>query len=156
FSNGDLGIIVPSGLQPAPTLTAASTSGSTTTVTGSISATANTTYTIDFYSNQTADTSGAGEGQTFIGTTSVTTDSTGAGSFSAGLTPAVTLGLPISALALAPNGNTSQFATNVTNTAPSSDLGITMTAAAIPPAPAGQVPTSTLYTYTMVVTNHGP
>jgi uncharacterized repeat protein (TIGR01451 family) len=156
FSNGDLGIIAPVGLQNAPVLTAASTTGSVTTVTGTLNATASTTYTIEFYSNTTPDPSGAGEGQTYLGSTSVTTDSNGAATFSAALSPAAGLGLTISAIAIAPSGNTSQFAQNVTNTEPSADLSVTMTAVATPVAPAGQVPTSTFYTYTIIATNNGP
>ena len=156
FSNGDLGIIVPAGLQNAPTLTAASTSGTTTTVTGSLNAAAGATFTIDFYSSVVADPSGAGEGQNFLGSTTVTTDASGLANFSAALTPAAGLGLPISALAVASNGNTSQFAVNVNNSQPSADIVLTMTAAATPPAPDGKVPTSTLFTYTITVKNDGP
>jgi uncharacterized repeat protein (TIGR01451 family) len=166
YNNGDLGIRLgpgANGNQAAPTLTSATTSGTTTTVVGTLNSTPSTTFTIEFYSDDApGDPSGAGEGRRFLGTTTVTTDASGAASFTANLTPAAAAGQEISAIAIVANptatptnGNTSQFATNVVNQEVQADLVVTMTAAATPPAPAGQVPTGALYTYTITVTNQG-
>ncbi len=166
FLNGALGIDLVNGGnndQAAPSLTSAQTSGTTTTVAGTLNSTPATTFTVEFYSNDPpADPSGAGEGQRFIGQTTVTTDASGLGSFSANLTPAVAAGQFISAIAInnaaAPAtqiGDTSQFATNVTNITVQADLAVTKTAVATPSAPAGQVATGAFLTYTITVTNQG-
>ena len=54
---------------------ASAASGSTFTISGSLNALANTKYTIEFFSNTQADPSGYGQGQTFLGSTTVQTDS---------------------------------------------------------------------------------
>src|SRR5262249_52419655 len=94
FSNGALGIDLgspgvtandtndgdtgPNNLQNFPALTSAATNGSTTTtITGTINSTASTTFRIEFFSSPSADPSGFGEGKVFLGSTNVTTDSTG-------------------------------------------------------------------------------
>lgn len=159
FSNGALGInLQPAGnnLQAAPVLTTAQSGGGSTVVTGTITSAASTTYTIDIYSDSSPDPSGAGEGRTFLGTTTVTTDSSGQGSFTATLSTAAASGVAITALAIAPNGDTSQFAQNIANEEIDSDLAVTMAAAVTPPTTPGQVPTNTFVTYTITVTNNGP
>ena len=50
-------------------------SGSMLTLLGSFDSLPNTVYTIEFFSNPTADGSGFGQGKTFLGSTSITTDS---------------------------------------------------------------------------------
>ncbi|GIW87789.1 MAG: hypothetical protein KatS3mg108_2113 [Isosphaeraceae bacterium] len=166
FDNGDLGIRLGPGAngdQVPPSLSSATTTGTTTTVAGSLTSTPSTTFTIEFYANDPpGDPSGAGQGQRFLGTTTVTTDGSGFASFSANLSPAAADGQLISALAIVAdpsspptNGNTSPFAVNVTNEEVQADLVVTITAAATPPAPSGQVPTSALFTYTITVSNQG-
>jgi len=52
----------------------ASASGNVLSLLGSFNSTANTTYTIEFFSSPSADPSGYGQGQTYLGSTTVTTD----------------------------------------------------------------------------------
>ena len=69
------------------------TYGGSTIIIGTLQSAANSTYTLQFFDNPTADPSGHGQGQTLIGTTTVTTDSSGNASFqvtfSARSTPAM-------------------------------------------------------------------
>ncbi len=100
--DGDTG---PNDLQNFPVLSVASSGGSTT-VNGSLNSTANTTFDIDMYANPSCDPSGYGEGKTYLGSTTVTTDASGSGGFTsvfAGLQTYVT------ATATDPSGNTSEF-----------------------------------------------
>ncbi|HEY1376238.1 MAG TPA: choice-of-anchor Q domain-containing protein [Gemmataceae bacterium] len=109
--DGDTG---PNGLQNFPLLTAV-TGGATTTVSGSINSTANTVLTLDFYASGGADPSGNGEGQRFLGSTTVTTDGFGNATFSNVVLAAASAGGEvISATATDPSGNTSEFAANAT------------------------------------------
>src|ERR1019366_10284028 len=68
--DGDTG---PNNLQNYPLLNSLTSSGGNTTIAGTLNSTANTTFTLDFYDNATADPSGYGEGQTYLGSTNVTT-----------------------------------------------------------------------------------
>jgi len=56
-------------LQNFPVLTGASTLGGSTTIHGSLNSTPGQSFTIEFFSNATCDSSGNGEGETFIGAT---------------------------------------------------------------------------------------
>ena len=97
--NGDLGIDLggdgvtlngseplggpgPNNWQTFPVLTAAY-AGASTVVTGTLSSIPCRTFTIDFYSNPAPDPSGYGQGQTYLGSTTVTTDASGNASFTA-------------------------------------------------------------------------
>jgi hypothetical protein len=113
--NGGL-ITGPNGYQNYPVLSSATSSPTQTTINGSLNGAAKTTYTIQFFSNTTADPSGYGQGQTYLGSTSVTTDSTGNVTFTATLNVDLAAGQSISATATDPNGNTSEFALDITNT----------------------------------------
>lgn len=74
----------PNNFQDFPSLSSAVSSTTDTSITGSFSEAdeANTPITLDFYSNSTADSSGYGQGQTYLGSTTVTTDNSGNASFS--------------------------------------------------------------------------
>ena len=63
-------------------LTSAVSAGGNTTVAGNLNSTANTTLRIEFFSSPTGDASGHGEGQTYLGFTTVTTDAGGNAAFS--------------------------------------------------------------------------
>ena len=129
FSNSDLGIELGAAginandagdpdtganqLQNFPVLSAVTNVPAGTMVVGTISSRANTTYTIDFYSNVAPDPLGSGEGQTYLGSTNLTVGGSGINNFTV-LLPVVSLsGRYISATATDPSGNTSEFATNV-------------------------------------------
>jgi CSLREA domain-containing protein len=64
-------------LQNYPVLNTAVSLAGTTTITGTLNSTPDTTFRIEFFASSAADPSGFGEGQTFLGSTSVTTDPTG-------------------------------------------------------------------------------
>ncbi len=103
--DGDTG---PNNLQNFPVLTSASIAGGTATIAGTLNSSANTQFTVEFFANAACDPSGFGEGQTFIGRTTVTTNTSGDATFSVMLPTAVTGG-NITATATDPAGNTSEF-----------------------------------------------
>jgi hypothetical protein len=102
--DGDTG---PNNLQNFPVLTQASSPGGTTSVQGSLNSTANTSFSLQFFSSPVCDPSGHGEGQTFLGSTPVTTDGAGNAGFAASL-PA-TAGSFVTATVTDPAGNSSEF-----------------------------------------------
>src|SRR5262249_5503249 len=99
----------PNNLQNFPFLTSA-TFGATTSVTGELTSTPNTSFSLDFYANDTADPSAHSDGQVYLGSTVVVTDSTGQVFFSVTVaapgSPSQTI---ITATATDPAGNTSEF-----------------------------------------------
>jgi len=106
----------PNRLQNYPVLTSASAFRGGTTITGSLNSTANQTFTIQFFTNTTPDPSGYGEGQTYVGSTTVTTD--GSGNASIGfVAPTNISGQWVSATATDASGDTSEFAQALTVTA---------------------------------------
>jgi hypothetical protein len=136
YANGTLGIDLgadgvtpnhsgsiagPNNLQNYPILTAAQ-SGSITSISGSLNSLPNTTYTLNFYANSSADPSGFGEGQTFVGTVAVTTDANGNVTFTAALPISNLGGQWISATASDPALDTSEFSADVLATASTQTL----------------------------------
>src|SRR5207245_3395813 len=105
----DIGV---NNLQNYPDLTSASTGVANTIIAGTLNSTANTTFRIEFFANDTADPSNHGEGQTFLGFTNVTTDAGGRASFNVNLANAG--GPVIAATATDPAGNTSEFSQDFT------------------------------------------
>jgi hypothetical protein len=103
----------PNGFENFPVLTSAVNSSSATTIQGSLSAAASETFTIQFFANATADPSGFGQGQIYLGSITVTTDSNGNASFTA-VVSVVPVGYAISATATDPGGNTSEFSQDIT------------------------------------------
>ncbi len=89
----------PNNLQNFPVLTSAVTTAGVTTITGTLSSTPSTSFRVEFFTNNAADPSGHGEGQTFIGSTTVTTDIFGVATISFMPAPALTGGLQVSATA---------------------------------------------------------
>ncbi len=108
--------------QNYPVLASAS-SGSSTVVTGTLNGEANTTFTVGVYANPSADPSGYGQGQYYLGYATVTTDANGNASFGADFSCAnlpggtLPIGWSVSATATDPGGNTSEFSADET-TAP--------------------------------------
>lgn len=125
FSNGGLGIDLgpegvtanddfdadagPNNLQNFPVLTSVMFSGNSTSIQGTLNSTPNATFQIDFYSSAALDPSGNGEGASFFGSTSITTDSNGNANIN--VTFPVSLGSRrvVTATATDADGNTSEF-----------------------------------------------
>jgi hypothetical protein len=84
-------------------------SATNTTVEGTLSSTANTTFILEFFSNTACDPSGHGEGEMFIGSTMVMTGLDGTASFMATFSTRAPSNRFITATATDPNGNTSEF-----------------------------------------------
>jgi Viral BACON domain len=96
-------------LQNTPVITSASSAGGTTTIEGTLNSTPNMTFTIEFFSNAACDPSGFGEGETLIGSATVTTNGGCLASFAVTLPIAIPSGSFITATATDPNGNSSEF-----------------------------------------------
>jgi Lectin C-type domain/Beta-propeller repeat len=74
LGDGDTGA---NNLQNHPVLTYATSNASNTNILGTFNSKPNNTLRLEFFANSTLDTSGYGEGQTFLGTSDVTTDASG-------------------------------------------------------------------------------
>lgn len=83
-------------------------SGSTI-IRGTLNSAPNTVFSLDFYSTAVPDGSNHGEGETYIGSTIVTTDAVGNAAFLAAFTQNTPVGHFITATATDPAGNTSEF-----------------------------------------------
>jgi hypothetical protein len=95
--------------QNFPVIASAAVSAGTATISGTLNSIANSAFTLEFFANAACDASGYGEGQTFIGTTTVTTDAGGNASFGP-LSFAVPAGQSvITSTATDVAGNTSEF-----------------------------------------------
>ena len=95
--------------QNFPVLSTATSGAAGTVVKGTLNSHAATTYRVELFASAACDPSGYGEGETFLGATSVTTDTSGNGSFEAHLTMPVAAGQVATATATDPVGNTSEF-----------------------------------------------
>jgi hypothetical protein len=115
FANGGLGIFLDSANnandnQAAAVLTGVSTSSTGTTVSGTLQSVPSTMFRVEFFANATMDSSGDGQGQTFLGFANVTTDLSGNDTFTAAFSTAVPRGYFISATATnLSTGDTSEF-----------------------------------------------
>jgi hypothetical protein len=133
FRNGGLGIDLngdgvtlndtadadtgPNNLQNFPVITSATVSGGVLTVSGTLNSSASTTFNVQFFSNDSADASGYGQGKTLLGAQNVSTDANGNGTYTVNFN-SVAAGEAITATATDPNGNTSEFSAAVTAAAP--------------------------------------
>ncbi len=112
--DGDTG---PNNLQNFPVITAAATNGSTLVrISGTLNSTASRTFRIDFFANSSPDGSGYGEGQFYLGSITVPTNTSGNASFSTDLAANVHADWAISATATdLTSHSTSEFAqSNIT------------------------------------------
>ena len=94
----------PNQLQNYPVLTSAN---SQAVIQGSLNSVANKAYRIDFYSSPTADPSGFGEGQTWIGSVNVTTNASGNATFNQDFPGSLTPGSVVTATATGTGTNAS-------------------------------------------------
>jgi hypothetical protein len=99
-------------LQNYPVLTSARTSASQTILDGTLNSAPNTTFYLEFYHNTAKDPSNYGEGETWIDSTTVTTDGSGDASFTMTLASIVPIDDFVCATATDPDGNTSEFSAN--------------------------------------------
>lgn len=106
----------PNNFQNFPVLIRVTSSGDNLDIDGRLNSTPNTTFTIDFYSNQSCDPSGYGEGQAYLGAVSDSTDSSGNLVFKASFPKSNLAGEYITATATDPGGNTSEFSACATVT----------------------------------------
>lgn len=100
-------------LQNFPVLTSAILNGSDIIVTGTLNSTPNGFFYLQFFANTTLDSSGNGEGKTFIVTKVVFTDSSGNANFTVNFPQTVPPGQFITATATATSNNTSEFSPGV-------------------------------------------
>lgn len=104
--DGDAG---PNNLQNFPTLTAVNADGAGTVIVGTLNSAANAVFTLQFFSNPACDSSGNGEGQSFLGQTTVTTDAAGNAAFNTVLPVGAPAGSFVTATATDSANNTSEF-----------------------------------------------
>jgi hypothetical protein len=106
FLDGDTGA---NGFQNFPVVSSAISNAGSITISGSLSSARFATYTIELFSSPGCDASGNGEGRTFLGTATVTTNTFGNGSFTVTLAKSVTPGHVVTATAISAINNTSEF-----------------------------------------------
>jgi hypothetical protein len=100
----------PNLLQNYPVLQSAATSGQVSTAAGSINSLPNQQFRIEFFATPQADPSGFGQGSTYLGSTVVTTNNLGDGSFAVTDLGGTTVGFVMTATATQlATGNTSEF-----------------------------------------------
>lgn len=104
--DGDSG---PNQLQNYPLITLAGIAGSTTRAVGTLNSLPSKTYTLRFYSSPACDPSGYGEGRTYLGQGTVTTNASGNASLDLSVGTAATQGHYLTLTATDPDGNTSEF-----------------------------------------------
>ncbi len=118
-TNGASGHTGPNLFQDFPVLTSVVTTDGITTIIGTLSASASTTYRVEFFSNPAADPSGYGQGESYLTFANVTTNSSGTVNFSVPTPSPVPVGQFISATATDPAGNTSEFSADIVVSSPS-------------------------------------
>jgi uncharacterized repeat protein (TIGR01451 family) len=139
--------------QNYPVLTSVGSLGTTTEVVGSLNAGADTTYLIQFFASPTADSSGYGQGQVYLGSTTVTTGSNSDANdvnFDVTLPTGVAAGWVVSATATDPLGNTSEFSQDIA-VVHQGDVGVSIAA-----SPTSAVFADGTLTYTLTVSSNGP
>lgn len=105
--DGDSG---PNGLQNFPVVTSAQGYFAGLIVDGTLNSVANATFRLEFYASPGCDSSGNGEGQTYLGTVEVQTNASGNASFSLTLPAVVSVGQVVTATATRlATGDTSEF-----------------------------------------------
>lgn len=108
----------PNDLQNFPVIASATSGAGTTTVQGTLSSTADTTFVIDFFNSPGCDLSGNGEGQTWFGSLTQSTDANGDLAFNTRFGLSLAESTVVTAIATSPGNSTSEFSACVTVTAP--------------------------------------
>ncbi|HEX3577199.1 MAG TPA: Calx-beta domain-containing protein [Thermoanaerobaculia bacterium] len=103
--DGDIGSF--NDLQNFPVINTAQFGAGTVTIAGTLSSAPSSTYAVQFFQSTACDPSGAGEGQTYLGETTITTAASGVGTFN--VTFAGVAGGFATATATDSLGNTSEF-----------------------------------------------
>jgi uncharacterized repeat protein (TIGR01451 family) len=137
----------PNNLLNFPVLTGVINSRSTTTISGTYNGAPNTPFTLEFFSESALNPSGYGEGQTYLGSTSVTTDGTGNVSFQAVFPGVVPGDYFVTATATDPGNDTSEFSQGQVVQVGSADLALGLSVDNGLPFEGGTV------TYTVTVDN---
>ena len=122
-------------------------------IAGTLNSLPNTQFRLEFFSNSSCDSSGYGEGETYLGFLDVTTDGSGNASFFLPLENTVPVGHYITATATDPNDNTSEFSECqlvVSGAADVADVSVTKTDMVDP------VNEGDYLVYVAVVVNNGP
>jgi hypothetical protein len=142
YGNANGGFVTEVAGRPAPPVlsSVSSTNGGKTLIGGTFQGTPSSTFRIEFFASATADPSGSGQGQTYLGFAKVNTGPDGKATFSAPVAALPQGELVVSATATDSNNNTSSFAKNFTASATSSP---TNTRLVVPTSPvtAGQTVT---------------
>jgi len=101
----------PNNLQNYPTIATVTIpdDNSTVELSGELNSVANTTFRLEFFSNDVADSTGFGEGKTLLGAADVTTDASGNFTYDVTFPLASTTEKIFTATATDPNGSTSEF-----------------------------------------------
>lgn len=147
FSNAGLGIDLGSdgvtqndpldadGLTNRPILSTATVTTGTTTVTGTLAAAPGATYLVQLYASSSCDTSGSGEGKTYLGKSAVSTDGAGDASFSSTLSE-LPVGEILTATATSEaTDSTSEFSACVSTALPTPSPSASPAPASPPPNP---------------------
>ena len=107
FGDPDIG---GNNAQNFPVLVSAAITGiSTVAISGTLNSTSSSDFRVEFFSNTVCDPSGYGEGESFLGFVTSTTDGTGNASFTESISASVSLGHSVTATATDTQGNTSEF-----------------------------------------------
>jgi hypothetical protein len=104
----------PNNLQNFPVITEVKSKTKGLEVKGTLLSSLNTSFRLEFFSNNTCDTSGYGEGQTYLGSAQVKTNSSGQATFKITLPTSLASGAFITATATDLANNTSEFSECIT------------------------------------------
>ncbi len=137
----------PNDLQNYPVLTNITFTGDTMTIEGTLDSNLNTTYRVEFFSSRVCDPSGYGEGETFLGATTISITNSTPVSFTAILTTLPTE-QAITSTATSVGRATSEF--SACYFLPGADLSLSKQVDQPTPNEGD------LITYTLEVVNHGP
>ena len=112
-------------LQNFPQLLGVLPGASNVQITGTLNSLPSSTFTVDFFGNTTGDPSGHGEGETYLGSATVTTDALGNAPINATLSVTVAATVIVTATATDASGNSSEFSATALPGAPGTTFNVT-------------------------------